>query len=162
MLPRPRIHWNTNKLYTDRCRLQRINDLHEEPPACGDPLGEGASTGAGGLGFHGKFKELLHLTPLCSCPPSHQHTAGSTVPPASLWLLEGWWLPPASAELQQEAPICPTPMGPVHPYLHIKHLQKPSEQNPSLSWGTLLPALAFALPDLAGHSGRKILTQLPQ
>lgn len=95
-------------------------------------------------------------------PPSHQHTAGSTVPPASLWLLEGWWLPPASAELQQEAPICPTPMGPVHPYLHIKHLQKPSEQNPSLSWGTLLPALAFALPDLAGHSGRKILTQLPQ
>lgn len=68
MLTRPRIHRNTNKLYTDRCRFQRINYLDEEPPACGDHLGEGASMRAEGLSLRRKFKELLHLSPLSPLP----------------------------------------------------------------------------------------------
>ena len=112
--------------------------------------------------YTGNLKSCCTSLPSPPAHPSHQHSAGSTLPPASLRLLEGWWLSPASAELQREASIWPIPMGPVHPYLHFRHLQMPSEQNPSLPWGVLLPALAFALPSSAGHPSRKILTQFPQ
>lgn len=125
----------------------------------------GGEHGGRRLGFPWEIGRAVAPHSSLPLPPSHQHTAGSTLPPASLGLLEGWWLSPASAELQREAPIWPIPMGPVHPYLHLKPLQMPSEQNPSLSWGALLPAFAFTLPDSAGHSGRKILTptvKMPQ
>lgn len=156
MLTRARIPWNTNQLPTDGCAFQRINDLHRHVPVCGAPLVRGWARDRN-WGLHGKFKELLLFSPHLLPPSPATSTvqaAASHQPPLSR--LGGchqvWWLvSPGHSERhpsgQKQWVLCTS--------CTLSASKLPGSKAPAHPG-------SFALTGSAGHSGRKMLTQIPE
>lgn len=142
------------KLYTVRCRFHRINNFMKDFLLVVTTLGWGREWGQKAWDYMGNSKSFYTSLPF---PPAHspsaqrQQHASASIPVAA-------WGMVAVTILDGVTVRSTTPVSSMHPYLYFKHLQMPSEQNPSVPQTELLPALAFPLQGSAGHSSRKILT----
>lgn len=67
----------------------------KKPLCVVSPLVRGRAWGQKAWVYTGNLRSCCTLLPSPPAHPGRQHSADSVLPPASLWLLEGYWLSPA-------------------------------------------------------------------